>query len=126
MGQTGRTFAGDTIDALRVITRSAETNYVPGERYLYTNSGWILAAQLVYRITGKTLAQFAEERIFAPLGMRDTRYFGDAMAVIPGLATAYAPKGGGYRVARNSCDGAIVCRWRAHYGRRLRSLARQL
>ena len=107
-GQTGRTFAGDTIDALRVITRSAETNYVPGERYLYTNSGWILAAQLVYRITGKTLAQFAEERIFAPLGMRDTRYFGDAMAVIPGLATAYAPKGGGYRVARNSYDGAIV------------------
>ena len=107
-GQTGRTFAGDTIDALRVITRSAETNYVPGERYLYTNSGWILAAQLVYRITGKTLAQFAEERIFAPLGMRDTRYFGDAMAVIPGLATAYAPQGGGYRVARNSYDGAIV------------------
>ena len=107
-GQTGRTFAGDTIDALRVITRSAETNYVPGERYLYTNSGWILAAQLVYRITGKTLAQFAEERIFAPLGMRDTRYFGDAMAVIPGLATAYAPKAGGYRVARNSYDGAIV------------------
>ena len=40
--------------------------------------------------------------------MRDTRYFGDAMAVIPGLATAYAPKGGGYRVARNSYDGAIV------------------
>lgn len=107
-GQTGRTFAGDTIDALRVITRSAETNYVPGERYLYTNSGWILAAQLVYRITGQTLAQFAEQRIFAPLGMRDTRYLGDAMAVIPGLATAYAPRNGGYRVARNSYDGAIV------------------
>ncbi|MEQ1690458.1 MAG: serine hydrolase domain-containing protein [Gemmatimonas sp.] len=107
-GQTGRTFAGDTIDALRVITRSAETNYVPGERYLYTNSGWILAAQLVYRKTGKTLAQFAEERIFAPLGMRDTRYFGDATTVIPGLATAYSPRAGGYRVARNSYDGAIV------------------
>ena len=65
MGQTGRTFAGDTIDALRVITRSAEPNYEPGARYLYTNSGWILAAQIVYRLTGKTLAQFAEERIFA-------------------------------------------------------------
>ncbi len=107
-GQTGRSFAGDTIDALRVITRSAETNYVPGERYLYTNSGWILAAQLVYRITGKPLAQFAEERIFAPLGMRDTRYLGDAATVIPGLATAYSPRAGGYRVARNTYDGAIV------------------
>lgn len=107
-GQTGRTFAGDTIDALRVITRSAETNYLPGERYLYTNSGWILAAQLVYRLTGKTLAQFAEERMFAPLGMRDTRFFSDNAAVIPNLATAYSPRAGGFRVARNSYDGAIM------------------
>ncbi len=107
-GQTGRTFAGDTIDALRVITRSAETNYVPGEKYLYTNSGWILAAQLVYRLTGKTLAQFAEERMFAPLGMRDTRFFSDNAAVIPNLATAYSPRAGGFRVARNTYDGAIM------------------
>jgi CubicO group peptidase (beta-lactamase class C family) len=108
-GQTGRTFAGDTVDALRNITHSAEPNYEPGARYLYTNSGWILAAQTVYRLTGKTLAQFAEERIFKPLGMDDTRYLGDAAMVIPGLATGYSPRqGGGYRVARSSYDGAIV------------------
>lgn len=108
-GQTGRTFAGDTIDALRIITRAAEPNYEPGARYLYTNSGWILAAQLVYRLTGKTLAQFADERIFAPLGMRHTRYLGDAGLVIPDHAEAYAPRGStGFRLARNSYDGAIV------------------
>ena len=108
-GQTGRPFAGDTVDALRNITHSAEPNYEPGARYLYTNSGWILAAQTVYRLTGKTLAQFAEERIFAPLGMHDTRYLGDAAMVIPGLATGYSPRqGGGYRVARSAYDGAIV------------------
>ncbi len=107
-GQTGRTFRGDTIDALRVITRSAEPNYPPGARYLYTNSGWILAAQAVYRLTGQSLAQFAEARIFGPLGMRDTRYFGDNAMVIPGLATAYSPQAGGFRVARNTYDGAIV------------------
>ncbi len=108
-GLTGRTFRGDSIDALRVITRSAGTNYPPGARYLYTNSGWILAAQAVYRLTGQSLAQFAEARIFAPLGMRDTRYFGDNAMVIPGLATAYSPQANGaFRVARNSYDGAIV------------------
>ena len=109
-GQTGRTFAGDTIDALRIITRSAEPNYDPGERYLYTNSGWILAAQTIYRLTGKTLAQFAEERIFKPLGMDDTRYLGDASLIIPNLATGYAPRqgGSGFRVARSPYDGAIV------------------
>jgi CubicO group peptidase (beta-lactamase class C family) len=109
MGQTGRTFQGDTIDALRAITRSAEPNYEPGARYLYTNSGWILAAQMIYRLTGKTLAQFAEERIFRPLGMHDTRYLADATTIIPNGAEGYAPRtGGGFRLARSTYDGAIV------------------
>src|SRR5256714_4322384 len=110
MAQTGRTFEGDTIDALRVITHSAEPNYEPGARYLYTNSGWILAAQIVYRLTGKTLEQFADERIFAPLGMHDTRYQADAASIIPSGAEGYAPRssGGGFRVARSSYDGAIM------------------
>src|SRR5678815_4785392 len=71
MGQTGRTFAGDTVDALHVITGSVEPNYEPGAGYLYTNSGWILAAQIVYRLTGKTLAQFADELIFCLLYTSD-------------------------------------------------------
>ena len=106
-GQTGRTFAGDTVDALHIITRSAEPNYEPGERYLYTNSGWILASQLVYRLTGKSLAQFADERIFAPLGMRDTRFLADRNAIIPNLAESYAPREKEFRIQRSSYDGAI-------------------
>ena len=107
-GQTGRTFAGDTVDALNIITHAAEPNYEPGERYLYTNTGWILAAQAVYRLTGKTLAQFAEERIFGPLGMRDTRFLVDRAAVIPNLAESYSPNEKSYRVQRNNYDGAIM------------------
>ncbi|MSR01533.1 MAG: class A beta-lactamase-related serine hydrolase [Gemmatimonadetes bacterium] len=107
-GQTGRTFAGDTVDALNVIFHSAEPNYEPGERYLYTNTGWILAAQAVYRLTGKTLAQFAEERIFTPLGMRDTRFLVDRAAIIPNLAESYSFREKSYRVQRNPYDGAIM------------------
>ena len=107
-GQTGRSFAGDTVDALNVIYHSAETNYTPGERYLYTNTGWILAAQAVYRLTGKTLNAFAQERIFGPLGMKDTRYLEDRSAIIPNLAESYGPREkGGWRVSRNNYDGAI-------------------
>jgi CubicO group peptidase (beta-lactamase class C family) len=105
--QTGRTFAGDTVDALNVIVRSAEPNYTPGERYLYTNSGWILAAQAVYRLTGKSLGQFAQERIFGPLGMRDTRFLEDRNAIIPNLAEGYSPRDKSFRVQRNNYDGAI-------------------
>jgi CubicO group peptidase (beta-lactamase class C family) len=109
MGQTGRTVAGDTVDGLRAILGSTEPNYEPGARYLYTNSGWVLAAQIVYRLTGKTLDKFAEERIFAPLGMHDTRYLADVTTIIPNGAEGYAPRpGGGFRVSRSTYDGAIV------------------
>ncbi len=105
--QTGRAYSGDTVDALNVIFHSAESNYTPGERYLYTNTGWILAAQAVYRLTGKTLAQFAEERLFTPLGMRDTRFLSDRYAIIPNLAESYGPQKNGFRVVRSNYDGAI-------------------
>ncbi|MCC7131085.1 MAG: serine hydrolase, partial [Gemmatimonadales bacterium] len=85
-----------------------EPNYEPGESYLYTNSGWILAAQAVYRLTGKTLAEFAQERMFGPLGMRDTRFLVDRAAVIPNLAESYSPRDRGFRVQRNPYDGAIM------------------
>jgi CubicO group peptidase (beta-lactamase class C family) len=99
--------AGDTVDALRHHPLGAQ--YEPGARYLYTNSGWILAAQIVYRLTGKTLAQFAEERIFGPLGMSDTRILADVTTIIPNGAEGYAPRtGGGFRVARSTYDGAIM------------------
>lgn len=107
-GQTGRTFAGDTVDALNIITTSAQPNYTPGERYLYTNSGWILAAQAVYRLTGKTLQEFANERIFTPLGMYDTRFLVDRNVIIPNLAESYAPRSPGFRIQRNNYDGAIM------------------
>lgn len=126
MGQSGRVFRGDTVDALRVITRSAEPNYEPGARYLYTNSGWILAAQAVYRLTGKSLAQVAEERIFTPLGMHDTRFLDDAERVLPNGAEGYAPRSGGYRLARSTYDGAILGAGAVHttvedFGRWLRN-----
>ena len=68
-----------------------------------------LKAQAIYRLTGKTLAQFAEERIFTPLGMHETRYLADVTTIIPNGAEKYAPRpGGGFRVARSTYDGAIV------------------
>jgi CubicO group peptidase (beta-lactamase class C family) len=61
--------------------------YQPGERWLY-NSGTEILGVLIARVAGTSFADFLAERIFAPLGMRDTAFF------VPGeelgrLATAY-------------------------------------
>ena len=46
----------------------------PGERWLYNTSSDVLGV-LVARASGQALEQFLRERIFDPLGMRDTGFF---------------------------------------------------
>jgi CubicO group peptidase (beta-lactamase class C family) len=47
--------------------------YQPGERWLY-NAGADVLGVLVARVSGKTFETFLRERIFEPLGMRDTAF----------------------------------------------------
>ena len=103
----GRSFEGtaDTVDYLRYITHSAEPNFEPGTRYLYSNSGFVLLSTIVYRLSGKSLARFAAERIFTPLGMTDTRFQDDHALVIPNRATAYQPRGDQWSVRMSQFDG---------------------
>ena len=48
--------------------------YQPGERWLY-NSGSEILGVLIARAAGITLGEFLSERIFAPLGMKDTALY---------------------------------------------------
>jgi len=62
--------------------------YQPGERWLY-NSGTEILGVLIARVAGMTLGEFLRDRIFAPLGMKDTAFY------VPSdkhhrFATAYA------------------------------------
>ncbi len=46
----------------------------PGARFIYSDINFLLLGEIVKRISGKTLAQFAHEEIFLPLGMNDTLF----------------------------------------------------
>ena len=46
----------------------------PGERFVYSDIGFILLGEIVKRVSGKPLDVFAHERVFAPLGMTDTMF----------------------------------------------------
>jgi CubicO group peptidase (beta-lactamase class C family) len=86
-------------EALGLITRQQELNFLPGDDYLYSNSGYWLMGQLVERVTGRTLRQFANDELFAPLGMRSTHFHDDAQAIIPNRVMSYGGQRGAYRVA---------------------------
>ncbi|HWI50697.1 MAG TPA: serine hydrolase domain-containing protein [Symbiobacteriaceae bacterium] len=44
----------------------------PGKKVIYSDLGFILLGELVTRLTGKPLDQFAREAVFAPLGLPET------------------------------------------------------
>ena len=63
--------------------------YEPGEKWKYTQSGINTAARIVEVVSGQTYDAFLQQRLFDPLGMKDTTfYLTDAQRAR--LATAYA------------------------------------
>ena len=69
---------------LDLITRQKGLNNIPGEEWIYSNTNYFLLAEVVKRATRKSLAEFAAENIFQPLGMVHTRYYDDHTLVSAG------------------------------------------
>ena len=51
--------------ALALVARQKALNFPPGSRYSYTNSGYVLAAIIIGRVSGKSLGEFTHERHWA-------------------------------------------------------------
>lgn len=63
----------------------------PGETFLYSDVGYEVLGELVRRVSGQRLDAFAAERIFRPLGMKDTTFL-PLEHGIPGSRIAPAEK----------------------------------
>lgn len=46
----------------------------PGTKFIYTDVGFIVLAEIVERVSGKSVHDFSQERIFQPLAMKETGY----------------------------------------------------
>lgn len=78
-------------EILELVCRQKELNFAPGEKYRYCNTGYLLLAEVVHRVSGKTLRQFTQEEIFRPLGMAHSHFHDDPTHVVPNRAIGYAP-----------------------------------
>lgn len=79
----------DNNDAIELLTRQKALNYKPGEKYLYSNSNYVLLAEIVKRASGKSLREFADEHIFKPLGMKNTHWDDDRSMVVKNRVVSY-------------------------------------
>jgi CubicO group peptidase (beta-lactamase class C family) len=82
-------------DVYAILARQRAPNFPPGERHLYSNSGYWLMGQIIERATELTLRQYADSVFFRPLGMTHTYFHDDHAQIVRNRAQAYAPAGAG-------------------------------
>ncbi len=46
----------------------------PGERFIYSDINFILLGEIVHKLSGKMLDEYARDNIFLPLGMKETMF----------------------------------------------------
>lgn len=88
----------DEFDGVELITRQQGLNFEPGSEYLYSNSGYLLLANIVRRATGQSVREFLEERFFDPLGMAHTMIWDENTEIVGQRATGYGPTADGWSI----------------------------
>jgi CubicO group peptidase (beta-lactamase class C family) len=74
---------------LDTLTKQNNLDFIPGEQYKYSNSGYVLLSIIVEKVSGMKLNQFLQTFIFKPLHMQHTYVHDDSKPVIPNRATGH-------------------------------------
>jgi CubicO group peptidase (beta-lactamase class C family) len=79
-------------DAIAASLGEAELDFQPGTKWAYSNTNYMLLAEIVARVSRMSFAEFARRNIFAPLGMRNTHFNDDVTRIVPFRAVGYNPR----------------------------------
>ena len=74
--------------------RDKSLEFEPGEKWSYSNSGYILLGYLIEKISQQSYSQFVQENILNPLSMKDSGYDSN-LAIITRRASGYEPSSNG-------------------------------
>jgi CubicO group peptidase (beta-lactamase class C family) len=89
----------------------------PGKGYMYSNSDFALLRMIMEKASKKSLPEYLQQKLFAPLGMTTTLMNDNLEQIIPGLADKYfgsenvfkqvgvkTSPGGNYRIVTTAAD----------------------
>jgi CubicO group peptidase (beta-lactamase class C family) len=80
-------------DIMSVLVHQKALNFKPGEKYMYSNTGFTLLAVIVKRVSGMSFREFTTKNIFEPLGMTNTHFRDDHEEVVKHDALGYEQAG---------------------------------
>ena len=73
--------------------RDKQLDFAPGERFTYSNSGYLLLGYIIERVSGEKYEDFLRKNIYEPLGMLDSGY-DHPRVVLKDRASGYAKENG--------------------------------
>ncbi len=82
-------------DVWNILVERDSLLFTPGEKYSYSNSGYVLLSILLEKITGEKFANFMKENIFTPLGMENTLVHDESKPEIKNKAVGYSRNSSG-------------------------------
>jgi CubicO group peptidase (beta-lactamase class C family) len=109
LGLAGWRYSRDLItddDVMELLVRQKDLNFPPGDRHLYSNSGFTLLAVIVSRVSGQSFREFTTERIFKPLGMTSTHFRDSFAEIVKHQAYGYAPVRDTFQLSVTNFDTA--------------------
>lgn len=77
-------------DVLAALLHQDSLDFQPGEKYRYSNSGYVLLAMIVEKVSGQKYGAFLKRYIFDPLGMNHTFVRDESHREISGAARGYS------------------------------------
>ncbi len=83
---------------LTAVRNQKELNFIPGDEYLYCNTGYTLLAEIVERLSGHPFSEWTKKNMFQPLGMIHTHFHDDHEMIVKNRAYSYVPEeNGGFK-----------------------------
>lgn len=92
-------------DIMKWLVNQNDLNFKPGDEFLYSNSGYWLLGQIVNKVAGMNMADFAEKEIFKPLDMLNTHFHNDHTQIVKNRASGYVPSDkDSYKISMTTLD----------------------
>ncbi|UCG91410.1 MAG: serine hydrolase [candidate division WOR-3 bacterium] len=80
-------------DIFDFLIQQESLDFEPGTKYSYSNSGYVLLAMIVEKVSGEPFYKFMEDNIFGPLDMKNTLVWNDTKPEIPDKTIGYSQFG---------------------------------
>lgn len=74
---------------VKLVSKQRALNFNPGDEHMYCNTGYTLMGEIVAKVSGKSLRDFAKENIFSKLDMNNTHFHDNYRELVKGRAYSY-------------------------------------